>query len=139
MGQEALVAFLRVVFHSPIRACSIPLKTKLAADLTPVRGRGPSRLPAAQRLGFLPRTCTHSRAPGSSSRTDVAAPCASHVFCMAFSSAKLLATVFFFSSPLPWPPTLPSLPPTPTACTNSRLIHAGPASDFCCCYCYCKH
>lgn len=38
-------------------------------------------------------------APGSSSRTDVAAPFASHVSFMAFSSAKLLATMFFFFSP----------------------------------------
>ena len=48
-------------------------------------------------------TCTHtctlsSTHGGSLSRPDVAAQCASHVSCMAFSSVKLLATVcpFFF-------------------------------------------
>lgn len=140
----------RASFPQPHLARDVPLRTKLAAGPTHggVSGeRGWSHEQAScspapacgLRTHTHSRTRTQPRTPGPLAEGRRCCPCAGHVPCVAPSSVRLLATAFFLFVSHPSAPHPLVLPATLAACASSLLIHAGPASYFCCCYHYCKH
>lgn len=156
-GSGGPCGFSRACFPQPILACNILCKNKLAADLT--HGKRPPLRAAFQTQWdwshkqaswstepgcFLTHAHAHTRAHIAAHTGDphreqmllptVPATCQAWHFCL-LGSWQLCFS--FLLPSLHLPP--PSPPPTSAACTNSLLIHTGPTSYFCCCYCYCKH